>query len=108
VGSQQAGIAGQVLQSLGTAGEEQVQGDLLVRADEQPQRFRDREGAGTLARIRRTSEAESTTGSLNWGLARASSSSWGQARWRVFSQKSLMAQMAWVLVWRATFLWDFR
>ena len=28
--------------------------------------------------MRRTSEAERTTGSLNWGLARTNSSSWGQ------------------------------
>ena len=43
----------------------------------------------TPARITRTSRAEGTTGNLNCGLARASSSSWGQGRWRVFSQNSL-------------------
>jgi len=36
--------------------------------------------------------------------ARTSAISWGQTRWRVFSQKSLKAQMTWVLVWRATCL----
>jgi len=49
-----------------------------------------------------------TTGSLNWGLARTSAISWGQTRWRVFSQKSLKAQITWVLVWRATCLCDLR
>ena len=53
--------------------------------------------------MRRTSLAERMTGSLNSGLARASSSSVGQVRRRVFSQKILIAQRAWVLVWRATF-----
>ena len=64
--------------------------------------------AGTWARVRRTSLAERMTGSLASGLARANSTSAGQGRRRVFSQKSLKAQMAWVLVWRATFFSDLR
>jgi len=37
LGSQPAGIGGQILQRLGAGGKEQVQGDLLMRADEAPQ-----------------------------------------------------------------------
>lgn len=58
--------------------------------------------------MRRTSSAERITGSLNWGLARANCSSCGQTRRRVFSQKTLTAQMNCVLVWRATFLCSLR
>jgi hypothetical protein len=58
-------------------------------------------GAGTAPRMRLVSEAERTTGSLNYGWARTRLSSAGQTRLRAFSQKSLKAQMTWVEVWRA-------
>ncbi len=44
LGAQVFGVAGQILQGLSAAGKEQVQGDLLVRADEVAQWFRDGKG----------------------------------------------------------------
>ena len=41
---EQAWVEGQVLHGLGTAGEEQIQGDLWMGADPKPQGFRHREG----------------------------------------------------------------
>lgn len=42
--AQSFGIGGQILQGLRAAGKEQVQPDLLMRADEEPQGFRHGEG----------------------------------------------------------------
>ena len=84
--------------------------DLHARVQTEHER---RSGARSAAkseptRPARTSAAASTTGSLTRAWARTNSTSAGQTQRSDFSRKSLMAQIAWVAVWRATFFWHLR